>query len=141
MKKRFVIAGFVVIALSGSAVLAAQSDYPYVPQDPDTGAYTPVPVDEPGPCPADARVAEGSLCQRMATGGGEYAYEVVSLGEDRAPCERATAPAGTDPASCRVIEVEPSGLGDSALVTFTGADGEAVKVWVFPGEGNQIVFG
>jgi hypothetical protein len=138
---RQLIAGFLaLVALSGSA--AAQSDYPDVPFDPGTGAYHDFPaVSEVQACPETAKVAEGSKCQLVATGGGEFAWEVVVVGSDRPFCDRVEPPPGTDAVSCQVLDVERGSAGDSALVSLTTTDGEEVRVWVMPGEGNQIVLG
>jgi hypothetical protein len=143
MKKRLIVAAaFLVAALTASVVLAGQQDYPQVPIDSDTGAITPVAVEEPGPCPEDARVPVGSVCQLHATGKGQFDYIVISVGEDPAPCDRVAAPTGTDPSSCRVVDMDRSGSGESALVTFTRESGDGVvKVWVLPGEDHQIVLG
>jgi len=113
--------------------------YPKVAVDQETGLVTPAEVGEVEPCPENGLVPAGSTCQLLAIGNGEYSWHVLEAAEAAPPCERATAPSGTDPSSCTVLRVEPSSVGDSALLAFTASNGDVVRVWVFPG-GRQIVF-
>jgi hypothetical protein len=141
--KRVMAAGvLVIVILTVSAVGAANSAHPDVAGDRETGALADLPaVSEIQACPEKAIVPEGSLCQLTAVNESESFWKVVQMGVDRPFCDRAIPPEGADPATCRVVEeVEHGSPAPSALVEFETADGHRVRVWIMPGEGNQIVF-
>jgi hypothetical protein len=131
--------GFLLIV--GAAALGSESDYPDVPANPDGTVTDPVEVGEPGLCPNDEFIPEGSVCQRQAIGNGEYSNRIVEWGEFKPPCELASPPLGTEASSCRELSREPTEDGEGytgAMVSYSTLDGAVVRVWVFPG-GEQII--
>jgi hypothetical protein len=126
MSRKLPVMGIVALVVGALAISAASASDNSATPDPSPTECAAV---EAGWLP------EGSLCVPDVTGS-----RVVTVGEAKAPCERAPAPEGAVSDSCDVIEEQATSVGTTALVSYRTTDGGEIRVLVAAG-GHQTVFG
>jgi hypothetical protein len=73
---------------------------------------------------------EGSMCQVKP----DNVWQLVSLGPELPPCERADPAPEALPETCTILRTEDGGgFGTSALLSFKTREGGELTIWILPG--------